>query len=1101
MTVGESVARERVSVRRRDVAAGIASGVAATCVLLAAGIALLGDSRWLSLPRGVPAGLWLLAIGVNVALAWYVWRRAAGMTPSRIAAQIEREQQLRAGTVQGALEVGEQGALGRRAAHAVAHDLAGRGPVLVPALRARVHRRATMALAAAIGSALLATVVAPMFDDGLLAVLHPVRAYSGQLLPPLSLADMPTDVLRGEPVHVRIAAPGRTAITLHHRAAGASWEHVRIPVVDGEATADLGPMRSTMHVVATDGRTVSDTAVIAVADRPFLGDITLRAVFPAYLGRAPEVMPVGPALELPRGTVLHIAGRASVALRRAALATAGDMVVLRTDGHAFAGRLVAASSARWTWLASAERGPREIDVPDPMMIGVVADSAPVAEIVTPAADTAVGPAQRLPLLVGAGDDHGLASLMLETVVERDGNQGAVRRDLLVRGAGLAWEGPATVDIGALGAAAGDVVLVRAVATDASPWVQAGASRVLRLRILTTEEQRDRARTLADSAVASAVATARAQRALGQRTEDAARTRDRTAPQRAQGAGSAASAMSHEAGERARTIAQEQRQLVERVQALREAARQLEQALAEAGAMDSSLARQLRDAQSLMRQALTPELMAQMQRLEQAAQRLDGEEARQAIADLARMQQQLREQLEQSAEMLKRAAHEGAMRTLSDEARELAERQRALADSVARGRTEGTREAQALADRSDRYADDVSTLQERLARDRATAAADGAAEARRSARQAEELLRDASQGAQRRRASGQSGQVAQGARDAASQMDRAAEAMQAARDAQVNEWKQELTKELDRAAEEMAQMAKEEQALAQQAREGRAGADQLRGRQSSVQQGVEQTRQRLQEAGKRSALVSGGTQRAVAEAREKVRSATRQLGSGASGQVPGQSAEALAEAAEALQRAVASVARDRQRAASASSASGFEEMLRQMQEMAQRQGNINSQAQGLLQMPGGQQSPQAAQLARALGRQQREVAQGLDDISEEGGGSRTGELAQEARALADALDAGRLDARTTARQEQLFKRLLDAGRSLEKEEREDSDRREARAATGAEVYTPESGAATGRAGVRFREPTWEELRGLSAEERRAIIEYFRRINAASASSAP
>ena len=1092
MTVGESVARERVSVRRRDVAAAVAAGVAATCMLLAAGIALLGDSRWLSLPRGMPAGIWALAVAVNGIFAWYAWRRAARMTPSRIAAHIEREQQLREGAVQGALEVGERGALGRRAAHAVAHDLAGRGPVLLPALRARVHRRATTALAAAVGSALLATVMAPMFDDGLLAVLHPLRAYSGDLLPPLSLADLPTDVLRGEPVHLRIAAPGRVTITIHHRVAGSAWEQLRIPVVHGEATAGLGPMRSTMHVVATDGRAVSDTAVIAVADRPFLGDITLRAVFPAYLGRAPEIMPVGPALELPRGTVLHIAGRASVALRRAALATTGETVVLRTDGHAFAGRLVAETSSRWTWLASAERAALEIDVPDPMMIGVAADSAPVAEILTPAADTAVGPAQRLPLLVGAGDDHGLAAVVLESVVERGGTQGPVRRELLARGAGLAWEGPATVDVGVLGGAAGDVVLVRVVATDASPWAQAGASRALRLRILTTEEQRDRARTLADSAVASAVAAARAQRALGQRTEDAARTRDRAAAQQAQGGSSAASAMSHEAGERARTIAQEQRQLVERVQALREAARQLEQALAEAGAMDSSLARQLRDAQDLMRQALTPELMEQMQRLEQAAQRLDGEDARQAMADLARMQQQLREQLEQSAEMLKRAAHEGAMRTLTDEARELAERQRALADSVARGRTEGKRESQALADRSERYADDVSRLQERLARDRATAAADGAAEARRSARQAEDLLRDAA---------GQSSQVAQGARDAASQMDRAAEAMQAARDAQVNEWKQELTKELDRAAEEMAQMAREEQALEQQVREGRAGADQLRGRQSSVQQSVDQTRQRLQEAGKRSALVSGGTQRAVAEAREKVRSATRQLGSGEPGQVPGQAAEALADAAEALQRAVASVARDRQRAASASSASGFEEMMQQMQEMAQRQGNINSQAQGLLQMPGGQQSPEAAQLARALGRQQREVAQGLDDISEQGGGSRTGELAQEARALADALDAGRLDARTTARQEQLFKRLLDAGRSLEKEEREDSERREARAATDARVYTPEGGAASGRAGVRFREPTWEELRGLSADERRAIIEYFRRINAAGAPPAP
>lgn len=293
------------------------------------------------------------------------------------------------------------------------------------------------------------------------------------------------------------------------------------------------------------------------------------------------------------------------------------------------------------------------------------------------------------------------------------------------------------------------------------------------------------------------------------------------------------------------------------------------------------------------------------------------------------------------------------------------------------------------------------------------------------------------------------------------------------------------------------MAREESALGQQAREGAQGAEQLRGRQSSVQQGVDQTRQRLQDAGRRSALLSGGAQRAVAEAREKVQQATRELAQAAPGQTPRQAADALAEASEALNRAAAALARDRQRAGSASSASGFEEMMQQLQRMAQRQGSVNAQAQSILQMPGGQQSPQAAQMSRALARQQRQIAQGLDDISEEAGGGRTSELAQEARQLADALDAGRLDARTAARQEQLFRRLLDAGRSLEKEEREDGERREARAATGAEVHAPGNTDAAGRAARRFREPTWEELRGLSAEERRAILEYFRRINAGGA----
>jgi hypothetical protein len=74
------------------------------------------------------------------------------------------------------------------------------------------------------------------------------------------------------------------------------------------------------------------------------------------------------------------------------------------------------------------------------------------------------------------------------------------------------------------------------------------------------------------------------------------------------------------------------------------------------------------------------------------------------------------------------------------------------------------------------------------------------------------------------------------------------------------------------------------------------------------------------------------------------------------------------------------------------------------------------------------------------------------------------------------------------------RLLDAGRSLEKEEREDTNKREATAAKPGNELKPDNTNATGRAATRFREPTWDELRGLTADERRAILEYFKRINA-------
>ena len=1173
MTVRETVQRERQRVVRLTVLAGAGIAIAATLLLLATGAALFSDARWLALPRALPLALWLAIAVIDGAVAWWVWRRMRATTLASVAGTIEQEQAMRAGAVRGALEVGDGGALGRRAALAAASDLAGRGPVLAPSMRRRSGRRAAIASAAACAAAIVAIGVAPLFGDGLLAVLEPVDAYHGSLVPALAFRGLPSDVLRGEPLRLEVTAPGRTTVDVSYRVTGSGWRTERASVRGGTASVLLGAMRGTVQIVAADGRTMTDTAVVAVAERPFVGAATMRAVYPAYLQRAGETLPASGRVQVPRGTTLLVSGQSSVALRRIGVAAGRDTIAMHADGHTFGGRITAESSRAWTWVAVAPQG--AVDVPEPLVLDVIPDSAPVVELLMPATDTAVAPGSLIGVRIAAGDDRGLAAVLLEVRVERAGGLGSASRQVVASPPGDAWEGSVEIDPATLRGLAGDVLHVRALATDASPWAQQGASRTVHVRLRTSEERRDVARQLGDSAVAAADAAARAQRDLARRTEEAARARDRGAPAATPRTGATPSdapppAMSHEAGERARTIAQEQRQLVEKVEALRDAAAQLEKGLKEAGALDSSLSRQLREAQDLMRQALSPELMAQMQRLEQAAQQLDSKEARDAMRDLAQMQQRMREQLEQSAEMLKRAAHEGAMQTLRDEAREIAAQQRALGDSAARGRNEAARGAEALADRSERYAADVQALQERLARDRANAAAEGTSEARRSAERAEERLReatpatgrteaqrDASAGApqpqlatpnttsqqanantapqqarpnaapqqatpntpqqqragagtpqqatpnagspQRAMSGAQQQQLAEGARDAAAQMDQAAQAMQQARDAQVREWKQELTAELDRAVQETLQMAREERALEQQARSG-AGREELRSRQSSVQQGVDKTGDRLRDAGKRTSLLSGGAQRAMAEAREKVQAATRELaqgagaGQGTQGQGTQAQASALAEAAESLNRAAASLARDRQRANGASSASGFSEMMQQLQEMAKRQGSINAGAQSLMQMPGGQQSPQGAQVSRALARQQRQVAQELDDVSEEVGGGRTAELAREARQLAEALDAGRLDARTAARQEQLFKRLLDAGRALEKEEREDADRREARAATNAPPGAVEGGATRGRDARRFREPTWDELRGLTAEERRAIIEYFRRINA-------
>jgi hypothetical protein len=1151
MTVLELVDRERARLRRMHLLVGIALAVGATSLLLAGGASALGRARWMALPRGVPFLVWLLVLAADVAVIFWTMRQLERRTTrSSVAATIEREQTLRAGALRGALEVADSGALGRRAAAAVSAQLAPGGTRLVPGAERSVRRHAGQATGVATVAVAAFVFAAPSFNDGLLAILKPVQAWQGTLLPRLAFENLPPAVLRGETLRLRIAAPQRGTVSLAQRVPGEAWatQTVSVDRRSGIASLDVGPLRGDLTIVASDGRSSSDTGVVRVTDRPFVGAVSMRATYPRYLGRPAEGLPVGDPARVPQGTIIDIAGRASTPLRDVRLGSMNDTIALQVTDRAFTGHFQPARSGKYSWLAAGASGPIA-DLPLPLELEVVADSAPHVELVTPATDTIVAGDDRITLRATASDDHGIARV--ELVTWKQGSTGAAQAptaSLMTDSASTVWDGSAVLDLAPRRLEPGDALHVKIAATDNSPWAQRGESRELLLKIPTMEERRAIARSSMDSAVSQVRSAAQAEKSLQQRTSDA--TRDRAArstnPDGSQSGSGKQGSMTYEAAEKAKAVAKDQRALAEQMKSLQQTAAALEQKLKQAGALDSALARQLQEAQAMLRDALTPELLAQMKKLDNATQQLSHEQAQQSLKDLQAMQEKLREQLEKSAEMLKRAALEGAMQTLKDEAKEIADRDRALADSAAKQSSDAHKnQAKQLADRSQRFDDELKKLQDRLEKDKADAGASGTEEARKHATAAEESMRQAAgqhkqsqsaprdstqngatkrdssgaqsqskpqqsqsgqsqnqngqtgaQGAQQKAQSGQqngqqNGSMEQNARDASAQMDRASEAMKDARQSQVNQWKSELTNALDQAVQEMLQMARQEQKLEQDARSGQSKPDQLRSEQSAVKQGVDNTAQKLQQEGQKTSLLSGRSQRSVSEAQQKVAEAMQSTSDSRSSQ---QAASAMGDAADALNRAAASLARDREKANTSSSATGFAEMLQQMQEMARKQGSINAQAQGLMPGMGQPMSSQMQATARALAREQRQVSQQLDELGEAAGGDRAAQLAKEAKQLADALEGGRLDATTVARQQQLFRRLLDAGRSLQKDERDDTNKREATSAKGGNEFKPDNANATGRAGTKFREPSWDELRGLSADERRAILEYFKRINA-------
>ena len=1082
--------------RGRELRIGAGMTAAWCGALLLAGLAVaalvLGDGRWIDAPRWLPLALAIALLAGAVAVVGRGLRLTReGARAERIAVLVEREAGLRDGSLVAALQLGGRGTL-------AAAGLAALDARLGAPTRARVRPAGRLrGVLRPFGALLLAGVVlalaAPSRRDGIGAVLRPVRAWRGDLLPALAVSDVPAAIRRGGSFDAAIVAPGRKRVTVRERQTGSSWgERVVALAPDGKARIRVGPVNGDLTLVVSDGRATSPELRVAAVDRAYLGPAAITITPPAYLGGGSEHVAAGVPLRAPRGASIGVTAQGTVELRSVELVAASGSLALTVAGQQATGRFLATSDSRWEWRAISVAGDT-LDAPAALDVSVIPDSAPTIAIAAPDADTIVATEPSVTLRLLASDDHGLSVVRLDVAPDAGKHSSReVARSLPGR-----WGADVGLDLASLGLQAGSSARLTAVAIDDSPWAQAGSSRTIVVRVPGVSEQRERARATADSLVASAAAAVESERDLARRSGEA--SRDRGARQGAAKQGSATSAngaqsstrrdaMSYEAEQRARAVREEQQKLSSNVAAMQKRAGDLQKQLERAGALDSSLASQLREAQKLMQEALTPDLAAALAALDTALQSRSADGARSSLADLARQQEQLRQQLERVAQMLSRAAIEGSLKTLHDEARDIANAARQRADSLAKNQQPA--ESPALEDRAKKVARDASTVAERLRKEGGDASAGQASEASAHARQSAAAL-DAGRKQAPNDQQPAEGDRAQSARAGAAEMDKAADALGAARSQQIGAWKSELAGELDRSIQEMMQLAQGERSLEEQSKAG-ASAGALRPEQSALQQGVEKTSERLEKASRASSLLSSRSRSAVAEARRQSTRATtetaRPQGSSERG-----AQDAFGNAADALTRAAAALVRDRERVNSSETATGFADMLKEMQQLAKQQGALNGQAQSLFQMPGAGGAGSAQ--ARALARQQREVARSLEELGDADGTGRADALAAEARKVAEVLERAGMSESTKQRQEQLLRRMLAAGRSLEGDER-DEGKRAATSATGVELFAPGATDASGAAARRWHEPTWDELRGLSAEERRAVIDYFRRMNAGS-----
>ena len=1078
--------KQRIPLLRRTLGAGLIQTLGLVLASLAIGLLLGRTDAYRALPATVIFG-WL---GALLVVAWGVARIRRSLyetRPGALARGIEADLGLRHGSVLGVVGPGPRSgsaALYELADARAFRSLMGHGTKALAAGRARANRTLGKGAATLAAGGLVFLLSGPTSGGGN-QFWHPIATLTRSLRPVVLAVDR-FQVRRGDTVTVSVQATGRRSATLWIRQPGEPWNSSSLRLDStGTARVRLGPLDSDHFVTAVSGRRSSDTVHVRVLLPAFLTDLQLLARFPPYIERPDELLaPRGPIL-LPVGTRVLTSGRATLPLGSVEWRSEQDTVRLGFENESFSGVLGVSASRRWVLHVTTQDTVPLDDEPVVLDITAVPDSAPTVVVPIPGADTTAPLTLRQPLVIDVRDDHGLTMIeMISWRADRFGAAGApVAEPIPLPGvstdrAVLQW----MLDLNGRGFLPGDTAHFKIVAADNAPQAQVSESREYLLWLPSVAELRDEMRERARAAQQGGDSLLLTQEQLAQSLEDLAAERQRSAEIRTPGSQQQVEELPFNSAERARDLADQQQQAIERAMELREELQQLAEAAWSAGITDPEFHRQLRDIEELLGQALTDELRSRLEALRDALEQLDAEAAREALRRLAESAEQLRQELERGRELFERAALEGTMTSLADDAEELTRRQEQWNRATDTDSTLAAQERE-LSGRTDSLAARLSELAARI--EESEQQGEPVRDAAQSAGQAAGEMRQAGSQVQRgeRAAARRSGESAEQA------LEPVAERLRQQRDELRESWRQEVIAAMDRALVETARLAEQQQHIMERLNRGESGPD-VRGAQATARSGVERILEQLQGAAGKNALVSpqlgtalGFTRLTMSEALDQLQRAnpnTRQAG-----ELAGEALDGLNALAYALLRSRADVA-------SAQSGSGLSEAMERLAQLAEQQGELNNSTGDMLSlMPSTDQ--QLLLRLEALAQQQRSLAEAMDRLQAEADLSGVDELADEARELARELEAARLDRETVERQEQLFRRLLDAGRTLRSDEEDEREERVSETADPRILQLPPAGQRATVADPLFPYPTWDQLRTLSPEDRRLVLDYFQRLN--------
>ncbi|RKZ34237.1 hypothetical protein DRQ33_02595, partial [bacterium] len=794
----------------------------------------------------------------------------------------------------------------------------------------------------------------------------------------------------------------------------------------------------------------SRTIKITTLDLPRVVDVSLEYHFPSYTNMATQRIERNDGnIDALYGTRVNVEARVSKDVKTAKIMLNDSTEIpMKCDGKEITGKLTVKGDGTYSiqvWDSDGNSDPQ----PPQYSIHSQPDEIPVVQITYPGKDIDINEEMKVPIQVYGEDDFGFSKFILKyVVVTQESTEHSFELPFSLFG-----EKQVTLDftwnLDPLGLIPDDVVKywIEGYDNDMLTGPKMSKSKVYSLRFPSIDEIIEEVTGERKEQMESVDEAIQAQKEFVKQTEKLIRQIKQDNEQ-----------ISYQQKEQVQHLIEQQQNLVEQLEQTVQKMQTTLERIQENQMVAQQILEKMWEIQKLLDEILPDELKEAIRKMQEALEQMDPEMLKQAMKQFQLSQQELIQKLDRTLELLKRVQAEMKL----DEMKKLAERIQELQEKINRGLESGedTEKLERMQQQAKKQLNNLEKGMKKLAEEMAQFDDMPSEEMRELAQNLEDAeLPEEAQTAIEQMKQGNLKNAQKSGQKISEQMKKLTKNLDNLQQKMNQMLQQQLSLDIQKTVRELIYISDEQERLLTQVDDMWNQREQIRKlapQQERLRTALKLSIQRVYDMGGKTFMLPPAVGAHLANADNNMSSAAEKLALGYSGlgiaKIQSEAMGHINAAAEILLRSMESMCQS-------SSASGMEQLMQQLQNMCNKQGQINTQTlplMGACQNPGGL-NPQQRAAASRLSAEQEALRKSLQQLQQEFEQhsnllGRMDQTIEDMMKVEEDLRKYNINERTLQRQDRILSRMLDAQKSLHK--REYTEKRRSR--TGEDVIRKSPG---------------------------------------------